>query len=179
MAVRGYNTIERYSSISRLWIALSGFYRRGLSISIPARTAPKFCRRIIRGVRFPQAGGLLDVARLRHKISEDDGLLIFQTEPNELGKQEGARQASEAMLALLEGNEQPMRALVSRDYLLEVEIHLGFTASRELIGKAEGYFKPIKESYLPKELVLEGTRWRSEMLRALIDRLASGALAIV
>ena len=163
-APAGYMRLEGHSSLKRYWDLLRGLAARGYGVEVPRRSPPDACRRAIVGVRLGRAGGLLDAAALREALEDEDaGLdLAAFTLPD------GAREAVNALLA---GDADPLRRLLSERYTLDLELVLGFTVTRDLVLKADARYWPTdeREAPFPLDWPLRAVRWRRDDYRALLE----------
>ena len=149
----GYAGLATYSSLSRLWTYLEAAARAGREISVVRGDTEKTCRRRIAGHILEGAGLLLDEARLLAEL--EDGL-----EPHP------------ALIALLGGDNGPLRELLNKHYVLRVNFVLAFTRGRDLIVRPEFKFVPKtgEKAQLPTDLPLTPRRMGRDELRFLLER---------
>ncbi|HET6398737.1 MAG TPA: hypothetical protein VFH47_04210 [Candidatus Thermoplasmatota archaeon] len=167
----GYMTLESYSSLKRYWDVLRDLASRGFAVAVPPRGSLEQCRRTVQGIRYPRAGGLLDAEALRGELLNENGpwaLEVFNLE----GEAQGA------VASLIEGDREPMRALLNNHYVLNLDLLLAFTAERKLVCRAAAQFWPLDEvtAPLPLAMPLKAVRFSKNDLRAIIDGLASGSI---
>ncbi|HEX2864168.1 MAG TPA: hypothetical protein VHN99_06345 [Deinococcales bacterium] len=168
----GYLTLENYSSLKRFWDLLAGLRTHGFALRVPQRSTPESCRRVVEGLRFPRAGGLLDADALRLSLLNEDG-------PWALGQFTLPDLALEAVTALLDGEAGPLREILDAAYELHLDVTLGFTRDRQLIAKAASRYWPLSElnSPFPLDFPLTARRFADNGLRTVLDRAATGAYA--
>lgn len=147
----GYQQMESYSSLRRFWAMLDAAARAGRTVRPPRGDSELTCRRRIEGYAVPGAGGLLDVQRALDSLEE--GLVPHP-----------------ALLALLAGDPDPLRALLSAEYELRASFVLAFTRSRDLILKPELKYAPLAGEPLPRDLTLAPRRFSRDELRFLLER---------
>ena len=149
----GYVELARYSSLGRFWTMLAGAGRAGRTVAEVRGDAPEVCRRRVSGYVLPGAGLLLDTARVTQAL--EDG---FETHP--------------ALLALLAGDPQPLRAELNAHFELRAEFVLAFTAGRDLIAKPEFKYAPVVRglSDLPTDLPLQARRLGRDEVHLIIQR---------
>ncbi|UQN06178.1 hypothetical protein [Deinococcus sp. QL22] len=149
----GYVELARYSSLGRLWGLLGGALRSGRDISIVRGDSPDLCRRRIAGYALPGAALFLDTARLLSQL--EDG---FETHP--------------ALLALLSGDADPLRAELNAHFELQLNFVVALTAGRDLIVRPEFRYLPTVPglSTLPAQLALVPRRLGRDELHLLLQR---------
>ncbi len=170
LSPRGFVELERYSSLKRLWDLLEGLHRQGYELRVPKRVSAEQCRREVLGLSRGGAGGLLDAAALIAKLGEDEDAILdaFSLEP----------EALRAVNRLLEGDKAELVALLNRDYRLEFQIQLCFTARRQLMLKADASFETLPDvlPVFPVSWTLKPVRWRRDDYRQLLERAGAGTL---
>lgn len=152
----GWLGLESYSSLRGFWGYLAAAQAAGRTVTLLRGDPESRCRRRIGGYGLPNAGGLLDDARVLAQL--EDGL-----DPHP------------ALLSLLGGDPRPLRGLLSVGYLLRADFSLGFTRGRELILRPElrylpWEFAPPQARPLPRDLALTPRRFGREELRRLLER---------
>lgn len=127
--------------------------REGRTVSVVRGDSIDLCRRRISGYALPGAALLLDTARLLSQL--EDG---FETHP--------------AMLALLAGDSDPLRAELNAHYELQLNFVVALTAGRDLIARPEFRYLPtvLGLSTLPAQLVLIPRRLGRDELHLLLQR---------
>ena len=163
-------TLESHSSLKRYWDLLAGLRGAGFALTTPKRSTPESCRRAVEGLRFAQAGGLLDVDAIRVALLNDDG-------PWELGQFTLSELAASSVSSLLAGEATQLRAILDAAYELHVDLIVAFTRARELIAKVSNRYRPLNElsSPFPPDFPLQARRFGDINLRTLLDRAATGA----
>ena len=148
----GYQSMESYSSLRRLWTYLDAAERTGRSVR-PVRGDPETrARRRIEGFALPFAGGLLDVAKV--EAASLDG---FESHP--------------ALFALAAGDPTPLRTALDQDYDLQVTLTLALTRSRDLILRPDLRYQPHPGATpLPGDLPLLPRRFSRDELRYVLER---------
>jgi len=149
----GYVELARYSSLGRLWGLLGGALREGRIVSVVRGDSADLCRRRIAGYALPGAALFLDTARLLSQL--EDG---FETHP--------------ALLALLSGDADPLRAELNAHYELQLNFVLALTVGRDLIARPEFRYLPTVPglSTLPNQLTLVPRRLGRDELHLLLQR---------
>jgi hypothetical protein len=167
IAPRNFQRLEGYSNIKRFWDWLGAFHEQGLSVRVPKKVPMEHCRRAVVGIERFNAGGLIDESLILKAISDDeeDIILEIMNLPPE---------ATEVMLALLDGDKQPLSKLVSSAYKLEFEVQIAFTARREMMLKADTRYVALEEDIFPTSWDLKAVRLRRDDWRMLLDRAAMG-----
>ena len=149
----GYVELARYSSLGRFWAYLAGAERAGQEVRPVRGDAPELCRRRVTGYAIPGAALLLDTGRVTQAL--DDG---FETHP--------------ALLALLAGDPDPLRAELNAHFELRIDFVLAFTAARDLIARPEFKYTPLVRglSDLPLSLALPTRRLGRDEVHLLVQR---------
>ncbi|AZI42582.1 hypothetical protein EHF33_07345 [Deinococcus psychrotolerans] len=149
----GYLGLATYSSLSQFWRYLAAASRAGCEVSLVRGDSEKACRRRIAGHTLEGAALLLDQARLLEAL--EDGL-----DPHP------------ALIALLGGDNLPLRELLNAHYTLRLNFVLAFTRSRDLIVRPEFKFVPKvgEKALLPTDLPLATRRLGRDEIRFLLDR---------
>lgn len=145
--------LARYSSLGRFWAYLAGAERAGREVRPIRGDPPELCRRRVTGYTMSGAALLLDTGRVTQSL--DDG---FETHP--------------ALLALLAGDPDPLRAELNAHFELRVDFLLAFTAARDLIAKPEFKYAPLVRglSDLPLSLPLPTRRLGRDEVHLLVQR---------
>ncbi|WP_407571112.1 hypothetical protein [Deinococcus altitudinis] len=157
----GYSQLESYSSLKKFWSYLNGATVVGRRLTLLRGDTLDTCRRRISGYRIPNAGGLIDAARVLTAL--EDGLTPHP-----------------ALLALMSGDPDGLRVTLNEGYDLSLDFVLAFTTSRDLIVRPElkyraSEFVPPTEP-LPEGLPLTPRRFARDELRVLLDRACGLAL---
>lgn len=149
----GYVELARYSSLGRFWAYLGGAERAGREVRVIRGDPPELCRRRVTGYALPGAALMLDTGRALQAL--DDG---FETHP--------------ALLALLAGDPEPLRAEVNAHFELRLDFVLAFTAARDLIARPEFRYAPLVRglSDLPPSLPLQPRRLKRDEVHLLVQR---------
>lgn len=149
----GYVELARYSSLARFWAYLAGAERAGREVRPVRGDVPDLCRRRVAGYAVPGAGLLLDTGRVTGALDEG-----FETHP--------------ALLALLSGDPDPLRAELNAHFELRVDFVLAFTAGRDLITRPEFKYAPLVRglSDLPASLPLGTRRLARDEVHLLVQR---------
>ncbi|TDE87258.1 hypothetical protein [Deinococcus sp. S9] len=149
----GYVELARYSRLDRFWAYLAGAERAGREVQVLRGDPPELCRRRITGYVLPSMALLLDTGRVLQALDEG-----FETHP--------------ALLALLAGDPEPLRAEVNAHFELRLDFVLAFTAARDLIAKPEFKYVPLVRglSALPLSLPLPPRRLGRDEVHWLVQR---------
>ncbi|GGN28855.1 hypothetical protein [Deinococcus daejeonensis] len=149
----GHVELARYSSLGRLWALLGGAARAGRQVTLVRGDSPDLCRRRVSGYVLSGAGVFLDVPRTARHL--EDG---FAPHP--------------ALVALLAGEPDPLRAELNAHFELRVDFTLALTAARDLICRPELRFAEVVPglSDLPGDLPLEVRRLGRDELHLLVQR---------
>ncbi|GHF30021.1 hypothetical protein HNQ07_000781 [Deinococcus metalli] len=149
----GYVELARYSSLGRLWAMLGGAVRAGRTVSLVRGDSAEVCRRRIAGAALPNAAVFLDTARVLSELED-----AFTPHP--------------ALVALLAGDAEPLRAEVNAHFELRLDFVLALTARRDLVMRPEFRFVPIVRglSDLPDDLPLDARRLGRDELHLLVQR---------
>jgi len=151
----GYLQLESYSSLKKFWSYLGGATTAGRRLTLIRGDTLSTCRRRISGYRIPNAGGLIDTARLLTAL--EDGLSPHP-----------------ALLALLSGEPEPLHRALNEGYDLSLEFVLALTTGRDLIVRPELKYRPSEfvppVEALPEGLPLVPRRFARDELRVLLDR---------
>lgn len=149
----GYVGLANYSSLGKLWQLLAGAQRLGRLVTLVRGDAPETARRRIAGYELPGAGAFVDTDALRQDA--EDG---FVPHP--------------ALLALLSGDAEPLQALLSRAYVLQLDFVVALTAGRELIVRPEFRYAalPGQADLLPPGLTVRPRRLKRDELNLLLLR---------
>jgi hypothetical protein len=149
----GYVELARYSSLGRFWSYLGGAERAGREVHTTRGDTPDLCRRRVGGYVIPGAALLLDTGRITQAL--DDG---FETHP--------------ALLSLLAGDPDPLRAELNAHFELELNFVLAFTVARDLIVRPEFKYAPLVRglSDLPLSLPLQPRRLGRDEVHLLVQR---------
>lgn len=149
----GYVELARYSSLSRLWALLGGASRAGREVSLVRGDAADVCRRRVSGYTLGQAGVFLDTDKVLREL--EDGFAVHP-----------------ALVALLSGDPDPLRAEINAHFELRLDFSLALTARRDLIMRPEFRYQPIVRglSDLPDDLPLESRRLGRDELHLLVQR---------
>ena len=157
----GYLQLESYSSLKQFWTYLGGASAAGRKLSLMRGDSLDTCRRRIAGYRIPNAGGLIDAARVLAAL--EDGLTPHP-----------------ALLALMADDPGVLRQTLNEGYDLSLDFVLAFTSGRDLIVRPElkyrvSEFVPPAHP-LPDGLPLTPRRFARDELRVLLDRACGLAL---
>ncbi|WP_425148089.1 hypothetical protein [Deinococcus sp.] len=151
----GYQQLESYSSLKKFWNYLDAAERTGRRVTLVRGDSVATCRRRLSGYRIPNAGGLIDEARLLTQLEE--GLALHP-----------------ALIALLGQNAGPLKTLLSESYELSLDFVLGLTSARDLVVRPELKYRPSEffppAEPLPGELSLTPRRFGRDELRLLLER---------
>ncbi|WP_027461333.1 hypothetical protein [Deinococcus murrayi] len=149
----GYVELARYSSLGRFWTYLASAVRVGREVTGVRGDLPETCRRRISGYALPGAALLLDVPRVTEAL--DEGFV-----------------AHPALIALLAGDPDPLRAELNAHYELRLDAVLAFTAARDLVARPEFRFVPLVPglSELPADLPLRARRMGRDEVHVLVQR---------
>lgn len=157
----GYLQLESYSSLKKFWTYLSAATAAGRRVTLTRGDSLDTCRRRIAGYRLPNAGGLIDTARVLAAL--EDGLTPHP-----------------ALLALLQGEPEALRLTLNEGYDLCLDFVLAFTVSRDLIVRPELKYRPSEfvppADPLPSDVPLVPRRFARDELRVLLDRACGLAL---
>ncbi len=148
----GYQSMESYSSLRRLWTFLDAAERAGRRLTLVRGDPETRARRRIEGFALPFAGALLDVPKVEAAIL--DG---FESHP--------------ALFALAAGDPAPLRAALDAGYDLHVTFTLALTRSRDLILRPDLRYLPHPGApALPGDLPLLPRRFSRDELRFMLER---------
>lgn len=149
----GYVGLANYSSLGRLWQLLAGAQSMEHQVTLVRGDVPETARRRIAGYELPGAGVFVDTDALHQDMA--DG---FAPHP--------------ALLSLLAGDTEPLRALLSRAYVLQVDFVVALTAGRELVVRPEFRYAalPGQPDLLPPGLTLRPRRLKRDELNLLLLR---------
>ncbi|ULH15676.1 hypothetical protein MF271_03275 [Deinococcus sp. KNUC1210] len=151
----GYQQLESYSSLKKFWNYLDAAERAGRRITLVRGDTIATCRRRLSGYRIPNAGGLIDEARV-------------------LAQLEDSLTPHPALIALLSGDGGPLKTLLSEGYELNLEFVVGLTVARDLIVRPELRYRPSEfvppADPLPDDLILVPRRFGRDELRLLLER---------
>ncbi|MBB6098471.1 hypothetical protein HNR42_001905 [Deinobacterium chartae] len=150
-APAGYLQLERYSSLKRFWDLTEGAERTGRRVRPVRGDAEDVCRRVIEGFALEGAGGLVDLERAAAEI--EDGLSPHP-----------------ALLALAAADPEPLKALLSEAYRLEISFALAFTRARDLVLKATSAYKPLEAPGPLPGLSFVPRRFSRDELRFMLHR---------
>ncbi|GGJ32513.1 hypothetical protein [Deinococcus roseus] len=148
----GYMQLENYSSLKRLWVYLQGASAQGLTVRTLRSDPEEACRRHISGYQLLKAGGLLDPARTLKHLDEH----VYTPDPT--------------LLAALDSDFDPLKQLLSEEYLLKIEFTLAFTRNRQLVLKAAAQYVPLPEASVKLDLKLEPRRFSRDEWKVMLDR---------
>ena len=151
----GYQQLESYSSLKKFWNYLDAAERAGRRVTLVRGDSLATCRRRLSGYRIPNAGGLIDEARVLTQL--EDSLTPHP-----------------ALIALLGGDGGPLKTLLSEEYDLVLDFVLGLNTARELIVRPELRYRPSEfvppAEPLPQDLILLPRRFGRDELRLLLER---------
>ena len=151
----GYLQLESYSSLKKFWSYLNQATAAGRRLTLVRGDTLDTCRRRISGYHIPNAGGLIDTARVLAAL--EDGLTPHP-----------------ALLSLLAGDPDPLRQTLNEGYDLSLEFVLAFTTTRDLIVRPELKFRPSEfvppTDPLPTDVPLTPRRFARDELTVLLDR---------
>ena len=157
----GYLQLESYSSLKQFWTYLTAASAAGRRLTLMRGDTPDTCRRRVAGYRIPNAGGLVDTARVLAAL--EDGLTPHP-----------------ALIALLADDPAILKATLNEGYDLCLDFVLAFTAGRDLIVRPELKYRPSEfvppARPLPDDLPLVPRRFARDELRVLLDRACGLAL---
>lgn len=144
--------LENYSTVKRLWTYLQGADTQGLLVR-PLRTdSEEVCRRVISGYQLKHAGALIDQARTLKYLDEH----IYTPHPT--------------LLSALDGDFDPLKALLTEAYVLKIDFTLAFVRTRQLVLKTSALFVPLPDTSEKLDLKLEPRRFSRDEWRVMLDK---------
>lgn len=164
---RNFQSLEGYSNIKRFWDWLEAFHKQDLRVIVPKKVPIEHCRRAVVGIERLNAGGLVDENQILKAITDDEEDISLEILNLSL-------EARDIILALLEGDKQPLSRILSSAYKLEFEVQIAFTARREMMLKADTRYVALEEDIFPLSWDLKAVRLRRDDWRMLLDRAAMG-----
>lgn len=149
----GYVQLARYSSLGHLWRLLQGAQQAGREVSLVRGDSEDTARRRIAGYTLAGAGLFLDTAPILREL--EDG---FSPHP--------------ALVALLAGDGEPLKAELNAHYELKLDFTVAFTAQRDFVCRPDFKFVPLAGSLssLPSDLPLRSRRFGRDELNLFLLR---------
>lgn len=149
----GYVQLARYSSLTHLWRVLAGAERAGREVTLLRGDPEDTARRKISGSTLANAGLFIDTAPILREL--EDG---FEVHP--------------ALLALLAGDTDPLKAELNAHYELQLDFTVALTARRDFICRPDFRFVPLVKglSDLPAHLKLRARRFSRDEVNMLLMR---------
>lgn len=149
----GYIQLARYSSFSHLWRILAGAQHAGREVALVRGDHEETARRRIGGYTLPHAGLFIDTAPILREL--EDGFAVHP-----------------ALVALLAGDPEPLRAELNTHYELKLDFTVALTAQRDFVCRPDFKFVPLAAglSDLPPNLPLRSRRFGRDEVNMLLLR---------
>lgn len=149
----GYVQLARYSSLTHLWRIIAGAQRAGREVSLVRGDREDTARRKISGYTLPNAGLFVDTTPILREL--EDG---FAIQP--------------ALIALLGGNTEPLKAELNAHFELQMDFTVALTASRDFICRPDFRYVPLVKglSDLPGDLKLRSRHFSRDEINMLLLR---------
>lgn len=149
----GYVQLARYSSLGHLWRLLLGAQQAGREVSLVRGDSEETARRRIAGYTLAGAGFFLDTTPILREL-------------------EDSFTPHSALVALLAGDSEPLKAELNAHYQLKLDFTVAITAQRDFVCRPDFKFTPLVAgvSDLPSDLPLRTRRFGRDELNLFLLR---------